>query len=219
MNALPCRPYAACEARALAQRMQAETPQELKEQLLLEAGIAPTDGLDEYFKFIAIKMAWCDTESRLFSPPTHVVDKVWHAHILADVKGYKQFCEHYTSGWVNHVTIKDPAVLKQMASDYLRCYREAFPQGQPSSLVAAVSAPRSAADGPAAAPGGSFEAPAAEEPRRVPDEACLRLRRVRRRREAEEHDPYEEPSPPSDEAGSDSTHTSDDGTESTVACG
>ena len=50
--------------------------------------------LDEYLKYMAIKIAFEDRNSESFNPPSQDVDDLWHRHILATHK-YTRFCRLY----------------------------------------------------------------------------------------------------------------------------
>ena len=82
----------------------------------------PEDYMTEYAKFITLKVVCDDTNSR-FLCPTYRVDRIWHAHILADLNEYIADCAYVLvafnaaywltlpkySYWINHRRIEDPA--------------------------------------------------------------------------------------------------------------
>ena len=53
----------------------------------------PEDCMVDYAKFFTLKVVSYDTDSSRLCP-TLEVDNIWHAHILADVKGYIDDCTY-----------------------------------------------------------------------------------------------------------------------------
>lgn len=48
----------------------------------------------DYAKFFTLKVVSYDTDSRCLCPETPEVDKIWHAHILSNLKGYVADCTY-----------------------------------------------------------------------------------------------------------------------------
>jgi hypothetical protein len=53
----------------------------------------PSYLLEDYAKFLTLKVVCDDIASQALCP-TFKVDKIWHAHILADISEYIQDCSY-----------------------------------------------------------------------------------------------------------------------------
>ena len=108
--------------------------------------VSPTD-LDDYRRFLALKVAAQDWYASLLSPPA-VVDRIWHAHLL-DTLGYEETCA--AIGVPSDVRIihhnpnggNDAAARAARLERSLKYYKEAFGAPPPVSVgrAAAFSAP------------------------------------------------------------------------------